>query len=74
LESVILTTSGGVVGLIGTIGAIVLLEGVTPIRASLTGPIVALGIGLSIGVGCVFGLVPAIRAASKTPVEAMRNE
>lgn len=74
LEAVLLTTSGGIVGLFGTMGAIVVLENATPIRASLTAPIVLLGIGLSIGVGCVFGLVPALRAASKTPVDAMRYE
>lgn len=74
LESVILTTSGGLIGLLGTVAAIILLNGVTPIRASLTPLIIALGIGLSMGVGCLFGLLPAIRAASKTPVEAMRHE
>ncbi len=74
LESVILTSGGGVLGLVATWASILLIEALTPIQASLTFPIVMLGFGLSIGVGCVFGLLPALRAAGKDPVEAMRFE
>lgn len=74
LESVALTTAGGALGLIATWLSILIIEASTPIRASLTLPVIALGFGLSIGVGCIFGMIPAMRAAAKDPVDAMRFE
>lgn len=74
VEAVVLTTGGGLMGLGLTLLGIAALEAWTPIKASLTPGTIALGMGLSIGVGGVFGIVPALRAAAKDPVESMRNE
>ncbi len=73
-ESVLLTVGGGLLGLLLTYLAILIIISLTPIRPILDFGVVFLGMGLSIGVGCVFGLLPAIRAAKKDPVESMRAE
>lgn len=73
-EAVLLTSLGGLFGLAMTYVGINLLEWLTPIRAILTLETVILGFAVSTGVGCVFGLLPALRAASKDPVESMRYE
>ena len=35
---------------------------------------IPLAFGIALGVGVVFGLYPAVRAAAMNPVEALRNE
>lgn len=73
-ESILLTLGGGLLGLGLTYVAILIVVALTPIRPILDLNVILLGLGLSVGVGCVFGLLPAIRAARKDPVESMRAE
>lgn len=74
IEAVVLATLGGIVGLALSYGVCVALYHWTPIKPMVTGPIVGLSFLVCLGVGSVFGLIPAIRAARKDPVEAMRHE
>lgn len=79
-ESVVLTLVGGLIGIfLGTTisfaASIVLAkfvgfgwEFVFPVSA------VVLGIGVSGGVGLIFGVYPARQAAKKSPIEALRYE
>ena len=46
----------------------------TPLKPAITAGVVALALGLSLGVGIVFGLIPAIRAARLMPADAIRSE
>src|SRR3989442_3005801 len=74
LEAMTLTGAGGVIALI-LVNALVLL-----IRVTLEWPgtvpawAVAAGLGVSIGVGLIFGVWPAMKAAKLDPVEALRYE
>lgn len=43
-------------------------------KPMITGPIVGLAFGVCLGVGVIFGLLPAMHAARKDPVAALRNE
>lgn len=80
LEAVILTASGGVVGI--TLGLTfsflvsLILSRVLAVNWQFTVPIsgVLLGLGVSTAIGLVFGLYPARQAAKKNPIEALRYE
>jgi putative ABC transport system permease protein len=71
-ESLGLTVAGGALGLlVGMIVSLVLVK-LKPGSTQLSWEPVALGLGLSLLVGVVFGLLPARRAARLHPVEALR--
>lgn len=80
LEAIILTAVGGAVGiflggLFSYLAALVLSQGYG-LDWTFTLPLSAvfLGLGVSSGIGLVFGIYPARQAAKKDPIEALRYE
>ena len=79
-EAILLTGAGGVAGvLLGTVLSYVIsimLTHVAGLTWVFTFPVGAtmLGIGVSGFIGLVFGLYPARKASSKSPIEALRYE
>ncbi len=72
IESVILSVGGGLIGiLIGGAGSLALSKA---IPSAVTPWSVLLAFGVSVGVGIVFGVMPARRAAKLNPIEALRYE
>jgi putative ABC transport system permease protein len=74
IEAVLLTVIGSVIGLLMAYGTSLLAAKYSPLEPLIT--LQTIGIALSMGgiAGIVFGLFPAIRAARKNPVEALRFE
>jgi putative ABC transport system permease protein len=72
VETAILSTAGGVVGLVAGIGAGRLLQGLYP-EFPFHSPGWAIGAALAVscGVGLLFGLLPARKAARLDPVQAL---
>jgi ABC-type antimicrobial peptide transport system permease subunit len=72
-EAVILSCFGGLLGLgIAYLGGLIAkrLTGITPILNVQT---ILLAVGVSVVVGVVFGVAPAIKAARKRPIQALKS-
>jgi len=74
IEAVVISLTGGVIGLIlgGGLVTAVTLTGLFSAPVTLTA--VALSIGFSTAVGLFFGIYPAHRASRLNPIDALRHE
>jgi putative ABC transport system permease protein len=73
-EAVILSVVGGIVGILGALLANYLLRIFTELAPVMTWPIVVLAFIVSVVVGVIFGVTPALTAARKRPIDALRYE
>ncbi len=73
-ETLILTLSGGILGM--ALGALIpfFVTHFGQMRTVITGSSLVLAFGISGAVGIAFGLYPAYRAANMDPIESLRHE
>ena len=75
IETIVLSGVGGVLGVCIGVGIPeVLRYFATDQEPVVTAQSVALAFGISVGIGILFGLYPAQRAAMMDPIEALRHE
>ncbi len=74
LESILISASGGLAGIVLGILAIPLAAALNQGVALLYPGSIPLAFGVAVLIGIVFGLYPAIRAARLDPIEALRYE
>ena len=74
IETVVLSSVGGLVGI--ALGLLIpwLVTRVADMPTVVTPWSLALSVGISLTVGIVFGLYPAVRAANLDPIVALRHE
>ena len=73
-ESVLLTFTGGAIGVVLGWLAAVIVSYFSGIATSVSLSSVILAFCVSAGIGIIFGYYPARRAASLSPIEALRYE
>jgi len=74
LESGMLAAAGGLVGVLGGVGAAFAVSTLGYWEMVISWPAALIGFAFSVCVGIVFGIYPAIRAATLEPIEALRSE
>ncbi|HDZ27950.1 MAG TPA: FtsX-like permease family protein [Candidatus Aminicenantes bacterium] len=74
IEAIVLTGTGGALGVIIGFAIAFLVRAATPLPASVTSWSVVLGLFVSISVGLFFGIFPARKAASLDPIVCLRYE
>lgn len=73
-EAVVLSFVGGLIGILLSVLVNYLLRIFTTLTPVLTWPIMVIAAGISISVGIIFGITPALKAARKHPIDALRHE
>ncbi|TSC66600.1 MAG: Uncharacterized protein CEO22_6 [Candidatus Berkelbacteria bacterium Gr01-1014_85] len=73
-EAVVVTLIGAMVGLAIALGAGAAIASQSELNPSVSLMTIGLACGIAIVVGVIFGLWPAMRAAQKDPIEALRYE
>ena len=74
VEAIVLTIFGGIIGVILSLAINGLLRIFTEFRPVTNVPVLLIATGVSMGVGILFGIAPAVQAARKDPIEALRHE
>jgi len=74
VEATVLSLIGGIIGVIISLLINIVLRVSTSLQPSLSWRVFLLAVGVSVAVGIVFGTIPALKAARKDPIEALRNE
>jgi putative ABC transport system permease protein len=81
LEASVVSVIGGVIGIVIGVGGSRLLDGLRfggaqsePVQTIITPDAILLAFSVSVLVGVVFGMYPALRASRLSPIEALRYE
>ena len=72
-ESAVLTSLGGIIGVISGVIMAQLISGMMQIPVSISAPAIAIAVVFSTLIGVVFGMLPAYQAANLNPIEALRR-
>jgi putative ABC transport system permease protein len=74
VESVVLSSFGGLIGIVLALSTSVWLAGVLHVPFVFNAGIVLIAFFFSAAVGVIFGYFPALKAARLDPIEALRHE
>jgi len=73
IESIILSISGGIIGVIFGLTLSYIFSIIASLGFAISGSAIALGVGFSAAVGIVFGWAPARKASTLNPIDALRS-
>lgn len=73
-ESAVLTSLGGIIGVISGVILAQLISKMMQIPVSISVPAIGVAVVFSTLIGVIFGMLPAYQAANLNPIEALRRE
>nr|WP_199309794.1 ABC transporter permease [Synechocystis sp. FACHB-383] len=73
IEAVIVSASGGVIGVVLGMGIVVIVGALSPLITIISPTAVVVSLTISGSIGLFFGVVPARQAAKLDPIVALRN-
>ncbi len=74
MEAAVLTCLGGILGVCAGIGMAELISRANEIPVAISVPAILIAVLFSTVIGVIFGLLPAVKAANLSPIEALRRE
>lgn len=73
-EAVMISISGGILGVLLGVTLAIVVSNIAEIPTIITFSSILLSFGVAAGVGLLFGITPAKRAASQDPITSLRHE
>lgn len=73
-EAAVLTCLGGLLGVLVGVGLAELISRLNEIPVAISVPAILVSVVFSTLIGVVFGLLPAVKAANLSPIEALRRD
>jgi putative ABC transport system permease protein len=73
-ESMLISLSGGVIGVVLGIGLAFIIANIAEIPTVISAASVVVSFVVAAGVGLIFGIAPAKKAAEKNPIDCLRYE
>ena len=73
-EAAVLTSLGGLLGVIVGIVMARLISSVMGTPTAISVPAILIAVVFSMGIGIVFGLLPAVKASNLNPIQALRRD
>ncbi len=73
-EAVVLTSIGGLLGVLSGIGLSRFIANLAEVPVSISTKAIVISVVFSMLVGIIFGLIPSIKAANLNPIDALRYE
>jgi putative ABC transport system permease protein len=74
IESMTLTSIGGLIGIGLAIIGTIMVSSWSPITATVSPTVMIIGVGFSAFIGIIFGILPANKASKLSPIDALRYE
>ncbi|OVE78547.1 hypothetical protein BVY00_02515 [bacterium G20] len=73
IEGLALTIGGGFIGIIVSLIIFGFLRLYTNLHPVINTPVMILAVSVSVAVGVIFSVAPALKAARKNPIDALRS-
>ena len=73
-ESMVLTSLGGIFGVLCGVGLAQIVSKIASIPVAISIPAAIIAVVFSMVIGIIFGLIPSIQAANLDPIDALRYE
>ena len=74
VEAIVLSLAGGIIGVLLAIAVNFLIRIFTTLQPAVSLPVILISVGVSVLVGVIFGITPAVKAARKHPIDALRQQ